>query len=181
MTRQDATIERIPELVSTSAEVSYLDFDVPVTSPDVAPPPPDFVVRWFAHVLGADDAEGIEISEESSRLNPSLAAVTHDGLRAFNVLNNPPQADAVSPFLRFEGDPEMERAYERLNLVRSVFFGLDAKNQLVQELRAEIQNLHAETQNLRDEVAYLSDRSLRARIRRFVRGSRPPKDAGLEF
>ena len=49
-----------------------------------------------------------------------------------------------------------------------------AQEQLVQELRAEIQNL-------RDEVAYLLDRSLRARIRRFLRGSRPPKDAGLEF
>jgi hypothetical protein len=174
MARQDATIERIPEFLSTSAEVSYLDFDVAVKSPDVAPPPPDFVDRWFAHVLGAEDAKGIEIAQESSRLNPSLAGVTHDGIRAFNVLNNPRHADAVSPFLRFDGDSEMERAFERLNLVRSVFFGLDAKEQLVQELRAEIQNL-------RDEVAYLLDRSLRARIRRFLRGSRPPKDAGLEF
>lgn len=180
MARQDATIERIPTLLSTPAEVSYIDFDVAVTSPDVASPP-DFVVRWCAHVLGAEDAEGIEIAQELSRLNPSLAAVTHDGLRAFNVLNNPPQADAVSPFLRFDGDPDLERAFERLNLVRSVFFELDAKEQLVQELRAEIQNLHAEIQNLRGEMAYLLDRSLRARIRRFLRGSQPPKDAGLEF
>ena len=181
MARQDATIERIPTLLSTPAELSYLDFDVAVTSPDVAPTPPDFVVRWFAHVLGAEDAGGIEIAQESSRLNPSLAAVTHDGLRAFNVLNNPPHADSVSPFLRFDGNSDLERAFERLNLVRSVFFELDAKEQLARELRAEIQNLHAEIQNLRDEVAYLLDRSLRARIRRFLRGSRPRKDVGPEF
>jgi hypothetical protein len=173
MARQDATIERIPTFLSTPAEVSYLDFDVAVTSPDVTSPP-DFVVRWCAHVLGAEDAEGIEITQESSRLNPSLATTTYDGIRAFNVLNNPPNADLVWPYARFDGDPDMERAFERLNLVRSVFFGLDAKEQLVQELRAEIQNL-------RDEVAYLLDRSLRARIRRFLRGSRPPKDPGLEF
>ena len=100
---------------------------------------------------------------------------------AFNVLNNPPNADLVWPYARFDGDPDLERGFARLNLVRSVFFELDAKEQLAQELRAEIQNLHAEIQNLRDEVAYLLDRSLRARIRRFLRGSRPPKDAGLEF
>lgn len=166
LARQDATVERIPGLLSHSAEVSHIEFGGETASTNVAPSS-DFVFRWFAHVLGAEDARGIVTTEEFSRLNPSRSARMLDELRAFNVLNNPPHADSVRPFARFDGDPELERAFARLNLVRSVFFEREATEELVKNLRAEL--------------AALADRSLRARIRRFVHGSRPPKDAGLEF
>jgi hypothetical protein len=162
LVRRDATVERIPELLSTPAEVLHIEFGDVAPSPEAAPSP-DFVLRWFAHVLGASDAEGIVISEDSSRLNPALSAATLDELRAFNVLNNPAHADVGFPFAKFDGDPEMERAFARLNTVRYAFFARDANAQV-------IQNLLAEMQNLRDVIADLSDRSLRARIRRFLRG-----------
>jgi len=165
----DATVERIPEILSTPAEVFHIQYEDAVTTPEVAPSP-DFVLRWFAHVLGATDAEGIVISEDSSRLNPSLSVATLDELRAFNVLNNPPHAHGARPFYKFDGDPDLDRAFARLNTVRYAFFARDANAQVIQNLRADVQKLLAEMQNLRDVIADLSDRSLRARIRRFLRG-----------
>jgi hypothetical protein len=79
------------------------------------------------------------------------------------VLNNPPHAHVARPFSSFDGDPDLERAFARLNIVRYAFFARDANAQVIQDLRVE-------TQNLRDVIADLSDRSLRARIRRFLRG-----------
>jgi hypothetical protein len=110
LARRDATVERIPGLLSPSAEVSHIEVGGAVASPNVAPSS-DFVLRWFAHALGAEDARGIVITEEFSRLNPSRSARMLDELRAFNVLNNPPHADGVRPFARFDGDPELERAF----------------------------------------------------------------------
>lgn len=152
---KDATVERIPGILSVTAEVAHIDFGGAVASPDVAASQ-DFVLRWFAHVLGAEDAEGIVVAEDSSRLNSSLSAETLEELRAFNVLNNPPHADGVRPFARFDGDPELERAFARLNVERSALFARDAKAPSVQNHRAKL--------------AALSDGSLRARIRRFLRG-----------
>jgi hypothetical protein len=169
LARHDATVERIPEILSTPAEVFHIQYEDAVTTLEVAPSP-DFVVRWFAHVLGASDAEGIVIAEDSSRLNPSHSVATLDELRAFNVLNNPQHAHGAWPFNKFDGDPELERAFPRLHIMRSAFFARDANAQVIQNLRADVQNLLAEMQNLRDVIADLSDRSLRARIRRFLRG-----------
>jgi hypothetical protein len=169
LARQDGTVGRIPELVSTPAEVSHIVFGDLVASPDVAPSQ-DFVPRWFAHVLGADNAEGIVIAEESSRLNPSLSAATLDELRAFNVLNNPPHAHGVWPFARFDGDPDLERAFARLNIVRFAFFARDDNEQVAHHLRVDVKNLEDDVQNLRAELSALTERSPRARIRRIVRG-----------
>ena len=169
LARQDATVERIPELVSTPAEVFHIAYEDAVASSGSASSQ-DFVLRWFSHVLGVEDAEGIVIAEDSSRLNPSLSVATLDELRAFNVLNNPPHADGAWPFASFDGDPDLESAFARLNIVRYVFLARDANAQVSEKLRADVQNLLAETQNLRDAIADLSDRSLRARIRRFLRG-----------
>jgi len=159
---RDATVARTPEILSTPAEVFHFEYEDAVASPGAASSQ-DLVLRWFSHVLGVEDAEGIVIAEDSSRLNPSRSGALFDELRAFNVLNNPPHADVARPFVKFDGDPDLERAFARLNIVRYAFFARDANAQ-------GIQNLLAETQNLRQEIADLSDRSLRARIRRFLRG-----------
>jgi hypothetical protein len=163
LARRDATVERIPEILSTPAEVFHFEYEDAASSQDL-------VLRWFSHVLGVEDAEGIVIAEDSSRLNPSRSGAMFDELRAFNVLNNPPHADVARPFASFDGDADLERAFARLNIVRYAFFARDANAQGIQNLLVDVQNLLAETQNLRQQIADLSDRSLRARIRRFLRG-----------
>ena len=162
LSRQDATIERLPGLLTTPTEVSHIDFAYAVAtphSPAAGPtsPPEDFAQRWFAHVLGAEEAEGMVIAQESARLNPSLSRSTLNELREFNVLNNPPHAEAVWPFAKFDGDPELERAFERLSRVRLVFMARDTQAHLVQDLRTEL--------------AMLSEKRLRSGIRRFFRRS----------
>jgi len=155
MARQDVTIDRLPRFLSTPTEISYLDFELGVAAPK-ATPSDGFAFGWFAHVLGPEDAEGIVIAEESSRLNPGLSAATLDELREFNVMNNPPHADDVRPFSKIDGDPELELAFARLDRVRYVYMARENHERVIQDLRAH--------------VAALADRSLRARIRRFLRG-----------
>ena len=159
--RHDATIDRIPGLLSTPTELSYLDFGEGVVLTEEARRN-DFASAWFAHVLGPEDAEGIVIAEESSRLNPALSAATLDELRAFNVLNNPAHADVVRPFERFDGDPELERAFARLNQARFAYMARDA-------VRDEVARAASEIDQLQKAIEVARSRSWRARLRSVLR------------
>ena len=157
----DNTIERLPGLLSTPTEVSYFDFGEVVAAPEAARST-GFALGWFAHVLGPEDAEGIVIAEESARLIPALSAATLDELREFNVINNPAHADAVRPFERIDGDPELERAFARLNYARNVYMARDA-------VRDDVARTANEIDVLRSAIEEARAHSRRARVRSFLR------------
>lgn len=162
MATRDALIDGLPSLLPGPIEVSHIDF-APTHSVVTGAPEKDFVGRWFDHVLGLEDAAGIEPAAGFEHLNPSLSAETLEEVRLFNVANNPPGAPGVRAYSRFDGNPALEQAFARLNKVRFVFIERD-------RYRAEAQARMHEVESLRAEVVKLKDRSLRARIRRLLRG-----------
>ena len=162
VTKRDARIDGLPGLLPGPVEVSRIDF-TPTHSVVTGAPEKDFVGRWFDHVLGPEDAAGIEPAVGFEHLNPSLSAETLEEIRQFNLANNPPGAPGVRAYSRFDGNSALEQAFARLNQVRLVFTERD-------RYRAEALARAHEVESLRADLAELANGSLRARLRRFLRG-----------
>lgn len=150
---RDRVIAALPQILATETTVSRIPLDGHA-----------FTRRWFAHVFGSTVANDLPSLAEEIQLNQAKSPQTLEEIRHFSVLNNPHGADPVFPFHRnFDDTPGLAGANARLFMIRPVFRARDA-------YRAEREAQELVVHDLRAEVARLSDRRLRARVRRFLLG-----------
>ena len=153
VSERDRVIASLPQILATETTVLRIPLEGEA-----------FTRRWFAHVFGSDVANDLPSLAAEIQLNQAKSPQTLEEIRLFSVLNNPEGSDPVFPFHRnFAGNPGLAEANARLFAVRPVYRARDA-------YRAELEAQQRVLQGLRAELARLSDRRLRARIRRFLRG-----------
>ena len=150
---RDRVIAALPQILATETTVSRIPLEGDA-----------FTRRWFGHVFGSDVANELPSLAQEIQLNQAKSPETLEEIRLFSVLNNPDGADPVFPFHRnFDDTPGLAGANARLFMVRPVFRVRDA-------YRAEREAQEPVVQGLRAEFARLSDRRLRARLRRLLLG-----------